>query len=293
MSCVSTVFDPGTEREDHRPVFATMTAELSAGRGRARIRREKFDVRRLLTPQGKATFTAELEKFRHPAWSCHPDLHYQQIQEHVLRIMRSHFPLPVNGPRATFIEPGTWALRDRKQALKHRTRQRRDLWRDLLHRALLQWREGADFSVEDLLVKQGLLYQLTAAAIVVATRQIKADILASKSNFLKDLAGSPGQPPGALLRQAKAAGIGGSKTRPVARPLPLICTCRMVQLQPHAGTGTPYGLGTLLSRSSGGRSTPPTTWHSRAALLSRMPTSAGHGPTGTTQKVCWVRQHLR
>ena len=113
MSCVSTVFDPGTEREDHRPVFATMTAELSAGRGRARIRREKFDVRRLLTPQGKATFTAELEKFRHPAWSCHPDLHYQQIQEHVLRIMRSHFPLPVNGPRATFIEPGTWALRDR------------------------------------------------------------------------------------------------------------------------------------------------------------------------------------
>ena len=227
-SFVSHVFDSGAERDDHWPVCLAFSADLAAGKEQARIKREKFDIRSLMTPAGRCCFAAELALFEHPPWECHPDRHYQLLQDFILDIMRRRFPLPDNRPRASFISQSTWTLRDRKQALKLKTGFRRNLWRDLLHRALLRWRGGSECDVQPLLHKQSLLYQLSAAAISIATQRIKKEIANSKSVFLRELAGSPSQPPGALLRQAKAAGVGGAKARPVARPLP--------QLQMQDGT---------------------------------------------------------
>ena len=51
-----------------------------------------------------------------------------------------------------------------------------------------------------LVCKQGLLYQLVAAAVGFATKRIKDQIHVGKSKFLLEIAGDPSRPPGALLR---------------------------------------------------------------------------------------------
>ncbi|CAE7839222.1 unnamed protein product [Symbiodinium sp. CCMP2592] len=186
----------------------------------AQLHRPKFDLDKLMSDEGRRTMAEELKKFQHPSWECHPDLHCQQIQDHVTDIMTRCFPLPERRPRASFIPQDTWKLRDRKLSLKRCARHRRCLWTDLLHRAFLQWSQTADYAVEALVAKEGLLYQLSAMAISFATHRIKTQIQEGKSQFLLDLAGDPGRPAGTILRQAKAAGAGGSKARPVARPLP-------------------------------------------------------------------------
>ena len=67
-------------------------------------------------------------------------------------------------------------------------------------RALLQWRGDIDYAVVSLVCKQGLLYQLVAAAVGFATKRIKDQIHVGKSKFLLEIAGDPSRPPGALLR---------------------------------------------------------------------------------------------
>ena len=56
-------------------------------------------------------------------------------------------------------------LRDAKMRLKVATRYRAKFWGDLVCRAFLQWKEDSDCGVQALVAKQGLLYNLIAAAI--------------------------------------------------------------------------------------------------------------------------------
>ncbi|CAE7244447.1 unnamed protein product [Symbiodinium sp. CCMP2592] len=220
ITAVCTTFDSGCDREDHWPVFLDFSCALHRHRPRAALRRPKFDLAKLMTPEGRRTMEAEMNQFVHPDWSCHPDTHCQKVQDHLLGIMQRHFPLPENRPRASFITQDTWRLRDHKLNLKRRVRHRRQLWKDLLLRAFSQWRDDVDYMVAPLIARQGLLYHVAAAAISFATERIRQQICVSKNKFLAELAGDTSRPPGAILRQAKAAGAGGAKARPVSRPLP-------------------------------------------------------------------------
>ena len=222
-SQVCTNFDTGCERDDHWPVQLEFRCSIASGCPRRQVLRPRFDMDKLLTEEGRATMARELGKFRQPAWTCHPDLHCQLVQDHFLEIMHRHFALPARRPRASFISQTTWALRDSKLRLKLHGRHRRQLWSDLLVRAFMQWRDNADYAVDQLVCRQGLLYQITSAAVGLATQRIKECVRQGKNSFLLELAGDPGRPPGALLRQAKAAGVGGAKARPVRRPLPQLC----------------------------------------------------------------------
>ncbi|CAE7316855.1 unnamed protein product [Symbiodinium sp. CCMP2592] len=147
LTAVCTNFDSGCEREDHWPVFLDFSCSLHRHRPRAALRRPKFDLAKLMTPEGRRTMEEEMNKFVHPDWSCHPDTHCQKVQDHLLSIMQRHFPLPENRPRASFITQDTWRLRDHKLSLKRRVRHRRQLWKDLLLRAFSQWRDDVDYMV--------------------------------------------------------------------------------------------------------------------------------------------------
>ncbi|CAE7660424.1 unnamed protein product [Symbiodinium sp. CCMP2592] len=221
-STVDTSFDSGCERDDHWPVVLELSVDLGPIQHRARLSRPRFDIDKLMSTEGRQLMAQELRTFVQPSWDQHPDLHCQAVQDHFLDIMKRHFPLAKHRPRASYIPTATWELRDRKLRLKTASRHRRGLWEALVHRAFLQWREGADYDVHTLVSKHGFLYQLTAAAVSFATHKIKEQIRTAKNTFLLDLAGDTHRPAGALLRQAKEAGVGGAKSRPVARPLPLL-----------------------------------------------------------------------
>eukprot|EP00439_Symbiodinium_sp_Y106_P067975 s1272_g11.t1 len=212
-SQVCTSFDTGCERDDHWPVQLEFRCSIASGCSRRQAQRPRFDTAKLLTEEGRATMARELGKFKQPSRSCHPDLHCQMTQE------RRHFALPVRRPRASHRTLGPSGITI-KLSLKLRARHRRLLWSDLLARAFLQWKDNADYAVDQLVCQQGLLYQLTSAAVGLAAQRIKDCVRQGKNSFLLELVGDPGRPPGALLRQAKSAGVGGAKAKPIRRPLP-------------------------------------------------------------------------
>ena len=115
---VSEKFDTGVARDDHRPVVMKINVDLQPGKDRPILKHTRYDTSELLTAEGRQLFAEALAQFQHPSWDCHPDLHCQQIQDFILAIMDKHFQLP-------FHQASTWELRDRKQALKSRTRSRR------------------------------------------------------------------------------------------------------------------------------------------------------------------------
>ena len=100
--------------------------------------------------------------------------------------MEKHFSRAAPRPMADFIPQQVWQWRQAKQALKTRTLHRVPLWRDLLERAFDQWRTGLDDSVGVLIARQGLLYQITSAAIKFVTDRIKKSIRVAKAEFLND-----------------------------------------------------------------------------------------------------------
>ena len=101
-------------------------------------------------------------------------------------------------------------------------RHRAKLWRDILIRAFAQWKEGQDYSVSLLLRKQGLLYEIAAAAVKLSTAFIRSKILRAKHAFLQQVAGEGHHGAAKILQRVKKAGMGGAKTRPISRPLPML-----------------------------------------------------------------------
>ena len=122
-----------------------------------------------------------------------------------------------------------WGIRDQKVGFKRRVRFRAKLWADVLCRAFLQWKEEQDYSVLVLLGKQSLLYELAAAAVKFSTARIRRDILRAKQAFLQQVAGEGHHGAAKVLQRVKRAGVGGSKARPISRPLPML-------LHPETGT---------------------------------------------------------
>ncbi|CAE7722823.1 unnamed protein product, partial [Symbiodinium sp. CCMP2456] len=214
--------DAGGAGDDHWPVSARFRGRLQPIKNTRRLWRPKFDVAKMLTVPGREIIAQAMNTYSPPPWTTHPDQHCQHLNDFIHSILDRHFVKEAEGPRASYITEEMWDLRQKKMNFKKRVRHRATLWQDLLHRALLQWRERSDYGIEALLAKQGILYQLASASIQLATRTLKKNIRQAKENFLRATAAEGGGTAADILGRIKRAGIGGSKSRQPFKPLPLL-----------------------------------------------------------------------
>ncbi|CAE7203672.1 unnamed protein product [Symbiodinium necroappetens] len=177
---------------------------------------------KLMTSEGRECLRQKLPSFRHPGWDVSPDQHCREIEQHISRILDTHFSVPRSQKKASYIPERVWRLRERKLAFKQRVRYRSKLWHDLVCRAFHQWKECQDYGVVFLLEKQSRLYELAAVAVQLVTRVIKREISLAKSEFLHKIACEGHQGAAKILQRVKQAGVGGTKARPISRPLPML-----------------------------------------------------------------------
>ncbi|CAE7241174.1 unnamed protein product [Symbiodinium sp. CCMP2592] len=214
--------DAGGSSDDHWAARAAFTGSIPQAGHQTRLWRPKYDLGKLSSVKGKAKVAEAMKAYSPPPWNVHPDAHCQHFTEYVQDLLESHFTKPTDAPRADYIPEEIWDLRQAKLALKLRTRSRSNLWSSLLRRAFLQWGRGINMGLDQLLRKQGLLYQITSAAIAFATSLIKKGIRVAKANYLKKYAASGGSHPADILHHLKTAGLGGKKARQAHRQLPLL-----------------------------------------------------------------------
>ncbi|CAE7582633.1 unnamed protein product [Symbiodinium sp. CCMP2592] len=212
--------DLGAVRDDHFLVSCTLRGVLDHHGHLRTLWRPRFDVDKMMTTEGRAIISAEVKKFQSPSWDVHPDEHCRQLTAHLQQVMESHFQFAVSRPRASFIPAEVWDCRAAKISLKCRSRHRAKLWSDLVVRAFLQWKTASDYSVCVAIAREGLLYQLNAAAIRFASARIRGDIRRAKATFLQNLVLKGGDRAPDILGTAKKAGIGGAKCRKPFKPMP-------------------------------------------------------------------------
>ncbi|CAE7246226.1 rbcL, partial [Symbiodinium sp. KB8] len=215
-------FDNGSPQEDHTLLCADLTGSTVAPHGQRKLLRPVYDRDKLLSSEGRALVRDVIAAFPHPAWGTHPDQHCVQIETYLRKALDTHFAQPQKAKRASYIPDCVWKRRDAKMQFKRRVRHRMHLWHDLLCRAFYGWQTCQDYGVGLLLGKQSLLYELASAAIRFVTAEIKKSISKAKNAFLFQLAGENSQGAATIMQKAKKAGVGGSKTRPVSRPLPVL-----------------------------------------------------------------------
>ena len=213
-------FDNGSPNEDHRLSSLVLEGALHEGQDRSRLWRPVYDRSKMATPEGRAIIEEACRSFPQPDWETHPDDHCQQIQDHLVSCLRQHFSLETNGARSSYIPEKVWNLRERKNAIKQRTRNRRQLWRKFRDMAFYKWRDQSGVALEDTILRHGMLYEIVAGAVGVVTQRIKRMIVDAKNKFLQSIATEGNQGVAAILQRARRAGIGGRAKRPVARPLP-------------------------------------------------------------------------
>ena len=219
---VDETFDNGSPQEDHALLWSSLQGYLDTSSQVTRLHRVQYDRDKLMTMEGRAVLRQVLSTFQHPGWDVCPDQHCRAIESHLQRALDEHFPVPRTPKRASYIPDKVWQHRDQKLRFKHQVRHRSRLWKDLLCRAFLQWKEEQNYGVITLLGKQRRLYELAAAAVKLATRKIKRDVLLAKNDFLHKVATEGHQGAAKILQRVKKAGVGGTKTRPISRPLPLL-----------------------------------------------------------------------
>ena len=215
-------FDTGSAGEDHSPVLCHLRGTLGTCTGGRRLKRTKYDVDAMLSPEGKQTIASAMANYASPVWTVHPDEHCQHLTTYLQQIMEKHFKLPDSRPRASYIPDKVWRIRDAKIALKRMTRHRHNLWPALTVRAFQQWRTNECHAVEQLVQRQSFLYQLTSSAIKFATLYVKREIRRAKTEYLQRLIYQHGDQAGCILSKAKQAGVGGQKAKSPFRPLPVL-----------------------------------------------------------------------
>ena len=217
---VDSTMDNGSPNDDHRAVALEIQGVLERCGLRPRLARRKFDLDKLNTVEGKQIFAKVCESFSHPEWRVHPDEHCRQIEQHLLASLQQHFPMPERQGHASYIPDVVWAQRQRKCQLRWRTRARRGIWQALLRRAFQGWRLNECEDLAACFLKNILLYEVVAAAVRVATFNIRKIIAAAKDKFLRSLAADGTKDVASIMQRAKKAGVGSKARRPVGRDLP-------------------------------------------------------------------------
>ena len=226
---VNDSFDNASPQEDHKLLTLHLQGVLGASARPTCLRRPKYDCDKLLTADGKKHLRQRLQAFPQPPWHMHPDEHCKCVEDYLHRILQEDFPLPPKKAGCSYIPKCVWEWRERKQRLKRRTRNRLNTWAALLERAFKQWQSGRNYDVEGILCREGLLYQLAAAAIKFITGRMRREINVAKNAFLSKVATEGHQGAADVLQRVKQAGIGGKRAKPTARPLPVL-------YHPDAGT---------------------------------------------------------
>ena len=219
---VDVTFDNGSPQEDHKLVKLEFQGFLDAAASSKRLSRVKYDRDCLMTPEGREVLKRAFDSFPQPSWNTSPDHHCHALEEHLRSVLDESFSVPQSTKRASYIPDKVWQLRDRKISFKKRVRFRAGLWAALLSRAFLQWKEDQDYGVIALLAKQSLLYEVAATAVKLITADIRRIILRAKNAFLQRVAAEGHQGAAKILQRVKRAGLGGAKSRPISRPLPLL-----------------------------------------------------------------------
>ncbi|CAE7779518.1 unnamed protein product [Symbiodinium sp. CCMP2592] len=214
--------DTGGASDDHWAVRAHFQGTLPQTGAQTKIWRPQYDRVKLLSEAGRKIVAEAMQAYQPPSWNTNPDEHCCHFTSYVQALLEKHFMKQPHAPRADYITEQTWQLRRAKLSLKRKTRHRSNLWSSLLVRAFMQWREGIDVGVTQLIVTHGLLYQLASTAIGVATAAIKKGIRKAKDGYLRNVASQGGPRPTDILCHLKRAGLGGAKTRPTQRQLPLL-----------------------------------------------------------------------
>ena len=218
-------FDSASPNDDHWPVMMHVEGTIQApdaDTDGSTVWRPSYDTERMMTDKGKEILQRRLSAYEHPSWQMDPSEHCQHLQDFLHEVMQSEFAKEEARPRAAYIPDEVWTLRASKLGFKQRTRYRQRFWLQMLPRAFLQWKEWSDYQVTSLISKQGLLYELAAAAIRFATALIKRGIAKGKAEYLKGLALAAGPKAGDIVTLAKKAGVGGRSTKAFVRPLPIL-----------------------------------------------------------------------
>ncbi|CAE7289458.1 unnamed protein product [Symbiodinium sp. CCMP2592] len=218
--------DLGAARDDHFLTSCALRGVLDHHGHLRRLWRPRFDVDKMLSPEGRDIIAREASQFQSPNWDVHPDEHCRLLTKHLQQIMQRHFQFATHRPRASFIPAAVWACRDAKLNLKYRSRHRAKLWSDLVVRAFWQWKTAEDHSVCEVVAHEGLFYQLNAAAVRFASYRIRGDIRSAKTAFLQNLVLKGGDTATDILSTAKKAGIGGAKRRKPFKPMPHLLDSR-------------------------------------------------------------------
>ena len=219
---VDEAFDNGSPQDDHALLWLSLQGYLEAHGQMNRLHRARYDRDKIMTAEGRTLLRQVLSSFLHPGWEISPDQHCRAVECHLQRALDTHFAIPKTSKKSSYIPDAVWQQRDCKLRFKRQVRHRSRLWKDLCCRAFLQWKEAQGYGVIDLLGKQRRRYELAAVAVKFATSQIKRAISVAKNEFLHKVAGEGHQGAAKILQRVKQAGIGGTKTRPISRPLPLL-----------------------------------------------------------------------
>ena len=220
-SYVDQEIDLAATRDDHYVVALSMTGQTWHSPATAKLWRPRYDREKMATPEGRRIIKEALEAYQAPPWWVHVDTHCQHLQDYVCRVLEDNFPPPKTA-RSSYIPVEVWQWRDKKLALKKKTSHRKPIWAQALATAFFQWSHGFHGLVEELLQKDGVLYQLAASAIGYATHRIKQAINQGKAQYLRTIIAEGPQSATNILQRAKRHGIGGRKKTQASRPLPLL-----------------------------------------------------------------------
>ncbi|CAE7291897.1 unnamed protein product [Symbiodinium sp. CCMP2592] len=219
-SAVNAELDNGSPNVDHKAITVSVAGRMGKGAVRARLKRVKYDTEAMATEKGKLAVQTMCSQFEQPRWDTSPDEHCHLIEAHLQHFMSDHFSKTEGPERASYIPEEVWRLRQMKNLLKWRTRERLQGWQRLLPIALQVWCGGGDQCLLPRLRKQTVMYQLVAAAVKFVTHRMRKMIAEAKDGFLRRVAAEGDQGVCAILNRAKRAGIGARARAPVRRDLP-------------------------------------------------------------------------
>ncbi|CAE7217452.1 unnamed protein product [Symbiodinium sp. CCMP2592] len=227
-SYVNQDLDNGSPNDDHRAACVDIEGCLKRGSQRPRLQRLRFDGDKIRSESGRHILEQACASFVQPVWATHPDEHYRLIQEHMLATLKADFAIDGSLGHASYIPDEVWDLRQQKNRLRSRTKNRRDSWRLSLRDAWAIWRNTDKDDTRAGLRHRQLMYELVAAAVRFATHRIKTGIAKAKDQFLRKVATEGHQNVGAIMQRAKRAGLGAKARKPFSRELPKL-------LDPNSG----------------------------------------------------------
>ena len=219
ISKVNQEFDNGSPNDDHKLVEVELRGHMDRAAQTTSLWRPRYDVAKLYEPEGRRAFQEALGGYVQPPWAIGPDEHCKHLQAFLNGTLANLFPIS-RCDRASYIPQAVRSLRDKKMALKQKTRYRLATYHELMHRAWQRWKRPEGPAVPEILLKPILMHQLVASAVKVATYRIKRMIAKAKAEFLGNLITSGPKNVSAILQRAKKAGLGGRKSKPINRPLP-------------------------------------------------------------------------